>query len=134
MHSKIWRFSYNEHELKSIIESGTLTFPEINPVSSIKHNSKDKIIADLRVGCFIILANFDSFANTGTIRGLGKVTKINNNEVEVFWKKVVPSRSLHPHKIGAEQWVKESVFCFSPPRAKEFKLDLLAGKMFPEEL
>lgn len=131
MSSKIWRFSYTEDSLKSIIDSGVLQFPEIIPHPSAKHNSKDKIIADMRIGCFIVLANFNSLGNVGTIRAAGLVTEIANDSVRVSWKKLVPSISLHPHKIGAEQWLKENVFLFNAPRAKEFKLDALKKKLFP---
>lgn len=131
MSSKIWRFSYNEESLKSIIESGKLQFPEMNPHTSAKHNSVDKIVADMSVGCFIILANFRTFENTGTIRAVGQVTNISGESVDVTWKKIVPSLSLHPHKIGAEQWARESVFLINAPRAKEFKLDVLKKKIFP---
>jgi len=131
MSSKIWRFSYSEENLKSILESGCLQFPEINPHIAAKHNSVDKIISDMRVGCFIILANFNTFENTGTVRAAGLVTKVSGDDVEVVWKKIVPSLSLHPHKIGAEQWVRENVFLINAPRAKEFKLDKLKKKLFP---
>lgn len=130
MSSKIWRFSYSEDSLKSIIDSGRLHFPEMNPHISGKHNSVDKVISDMSVGCFIILANFKSFDNTGIIRAAGIVTSISSDGISVSWKKVVPSLSLHPHKIGADQWARESVFLINAPRAKEFKLDALKKKLF----
>ncbi len=131
MSSKIWRFSYSEDSLKTIIESGKLHFPDINPNIQGKHNTRDKIISDMGIGCFIILANFKDYENTGTIRAAGLVINISSESVDVTWKKVVPSLSLHPHKIGAEQWVRESVFLINAPRAKEFKLDALKKKLFP---
>jgi hypothetical protein len=131
MSSKIWRFSYEQDSLKEITESGKLVFPDINPHIAGKHNSIAKIVEDISIGCFIILANFKSFENTGTVRAGGIVTEISGNDISVHWKRIVPSISLHPHKIGAEQWERESVFLINAPRAKEFKLDALKKKLFP---
>lgn len=131
MSSQIWRFSYDQDSLKEITESGKLVFPEINPHISGKHNSIEKIIEDMSVGCFVILANFKSFENTGTVRAGGIVIDISGYDVSVRWKRIIPSISLHPHKIGAEQWERENVFLINAPRAKEFKLDALRKKLFP---
>lgn len=131
MSSKIWRFSYDENCLKDIISSGRLNFPELNPHGPGKHNTVEKIISDMSVGCFIILANYTSFDNSGKIRAVGVVSSILGDHVDVLWKKLIPSLSLHPHKIGSEQWLRENVFLINAPRAKEFKLDLLKKKCFP---
>lgn len=130
MSSQIWRFSYDQDSLKEIVESGKLVFPELNPHIAAKHNSIEKILADMSVGCFVILANFKSFENAGAVRAGGVVTGMSGSDISVQWKRIVPSISLHPHKIGAEQWERENVFLINAPRAKEFKLDALRKKLF----
>ncbi len=130
MSNQIWRFSYDPDSFQQIIESGTLPFPEINPHVAGKHNTIDKIINDMSVGSFVILANFKVFENTATVRAGGIVEDISGGQLSIRWKRIVPSISLHPHKIGAQQWERESVFLINAPRAREFKLDALRKKLF----
>jgi len=133
MRSKYWRFSYDENALPLIVDSKSLPFPELN-FPSAKHNTKEKVIADLREGSIIILANFNYFEATGTARAIGIVKNLQSDHIDMLWRKLIPSRNMHPHKIGAEQWKNENVFCFNLPRAKEFKIDVLATKYFPESI
>ncbi|WP_219861517.1 hypothetical protein [Vreelandella piezotolerans] len=130
MSNQVWRFSYSEDTLKYILDSGKLMFPEMNPHTSGKYNTVEKVISDMSEEALIILANFKAYENTAVVRAAGKVTGINGSDVFVTWRKVVPSLSLHPHKIGADQWVKENVFLINGPRAKQFKLELLKKKLF----
>lgn len=131
MRSKYWRFSYDENSLPSIVGSQSLPFPELS-YPTAKHNTKEKIIADLRIGSIIVLANFNYFESIGTARAIGVIENLNDDTIKMLWKTIVPSRSMHPHKIGAEQWKNENVFCFNAPRAREFKIDVLAKKYFPD--
>lgn len=131
MRSRYWRFSFDENALGAIVESDQLPFPELNSPAA-KYNSKQQVMADLRVGSIIVLANFNHFESAGTARAIGVVESISELQVKMSWKKIIPSRNMLPHKIGAEQWKKENIFCFSVPRAKEFKIDLLADKFFPK--
>jgi hypothetical protein len=130
MRSKYWRFSYNESSLKQILSSEELTFPEISSQPS-KYTTNAQILNDLRPDVFIILANYESNTNTATARAIGKIESIIDDTATVSWKKIIPSRSFHPHKIGATQWANDNVFCFNPSRIKDFKLDTLASKLFP---
>ena len=130
MSNKVWRFAYDENSLKTILDSGELVFPAISPYSPGKHNTEDKVLADMGVGALVILANFKPHERIAVVRAAGKVTNIADGSVIVDWKKVVPSLSLHPHKIGAEQWEKENVFLINAPRVKQLKLDALKKKLF----
>lgn len=130
MSSQVWRISYEADSLAEVISSGELHFPQLNEFGPGKHNNRDKILSDMGEGAFLILANYNSVDGVASIKAAGVVTKIGDDEAEVNWKKVVPSLSLNPHKIGAEQWKSEPVFLMNAPRAKEFKLDKLKKKMF----
>lgn len=134
MSTQVWRFAYEENVLKSILGSETATFPEFNPLGEGRHNSVESIISDMKVGAVIILANFSATDSSATVRAAGKVKDIQDCSIYVDWRKIVPSLSLHPHKIGARQWEKESVFLINPQRVRDFKLDRLVKKCFPGPL
>ena len=130
MSTQFWRFAYEEDSLKSIVNSENLPFPEFKQLSDGKHNSVADVISSMKAGSVIILANFNAVENSATVRAVGKVKDIKEEEIQVEWKKLVPSVSLYPHKIGAKQWSKESVFLINPQRVRDFKLDKIANKLF----
>lgn len=134
MSTQVWRFAYEENSLKSILESETVIFPEFNPLGEGRHSSVESIVSDMKVGAVMILANFSITDSSATVRAAGKVRDIKSDSIYVEWKKIVPSLSLHPHKIGAKQWEKESVFLINPQRVRDFKLDRLVKKCFPGSL
>ncbi|MFP3342667.1 hypothetical protein R0J87_09165 [Halomonas sp. SIMBA_159] len=130
MSSQYWRFQYNADALKEIIDSGKLVFPELNANAAGKYNTVEKVVSDMSLGAFIILANFNLNDRSATVKAAGIVTDVSDSAVCVQWKKLIPSLSLVPHKIGAEQWREEPVFLMNLPRAREFKLDKLKNKHF----
>lgn len=130
MSTQFWRFAYEEDSLKSILNSEALPFPEFNSLSDGKYNSTKDVISSIRIGAVVILANFNTTNDSATIRAAGKVKDIKEGSVIMEWKKLIPSLSLHPHKIGAKQWSSESVFLINPQRVRDFKLDSLAKKLF----
>jgi len=134
MSTQVWRFAYEENSLKYVLESEIATFPGFNPLGEGRHNSVESIVSDMKVGAVIILANFNIIDSSATVRAAGKVKDIRNDSIYVEWKKIIPSLSLHPHKIGAKQWEKESVFLINPQRVRDFKLDRLIKKCFPVSL
>ena len=113
---------------------GNSNLPGFNPLGEGRHNSVESIVSDMKVGAVIILANFNIIDSSATVRAAGKVKDIRNDSIYVEWKKIIPSLSLHPHKIGAKQWEKESVFLINPQRVRDFKLDRLIKKCFPVSL
>lgn len=127
--TKFWRMAYEEENLKSIIDSGTLVFPDFKRWPMAKNKIASSITSDLRVGSVIFLANFKHYENTGTVRAVGEVSNIIGDEVEMRWKKVVPSWSLVTHKIASEQWAQEAMFCFNVKPVKEFRLDVRSAKL-----
>jgi hypothetical protein len=133
MRTKFWRFAYKEEALTAILASSSLVFPDLSRWPQAKNCSEEAIICDLRVGHFVLLANFNSTAETGTVRGVGKIESIENSTPKVQWKKPVPSWVLNPDpRGGVAQWNKEGVFCFDVNPAKRYKLDALTKKLFPE--
>lgn len=133
MRTKFWRFAYKEEDLKDILASSSLVFPDLHRWPQAKNYSEEAILSDLRVGHFVLLANFNSAVETGTVRGVGKITSIESQTPQVDWKKPLPSWVLQPdQRGGVAQWSKEGVFCFDVNPAKRYKLDSLTKKLFPE--
>lgn len=131
MRTKFWRFAYNEIELKNILNSNQLLFPNLTDWPLAKNNTEEKVIADLNKGDFILLANFNPTNEIGTVRGVGRITEITDDSIVVLWKKPIPSWSLSPNRQGGvPQWNKEGVFCFDAPPAKRYKLNELTLKLF----
>jgi len=131
MRTKFWRFAYDEDKLKDILASNELFFPNLSIWPSAKNNTEEKIIRDLKAGYFILLANFDSISETGTVRGVGKIISLENSQPVMQWKKPIPSWSLHPNRRGGvPQWEKEGVFSFDVNPAKRYKLGTLTKKLF----
>ena len=133
MRTKFWRFAYNDNLLKDIMASGQLIFPGLDLWPAAKNDSEEKIMSSLKVDHFILLANFDSTSETGTVHGVGKVINIKNGEPIIKWKKPIPSWALQPDRRGGvPQWKKEGVFCFDVNSAKRYKLDSLTKKLFQD--
>jgi hypothetical protein len=128
--TKYWRFAYDEAALRSILEGDNLVFPDFKLWPRANNKAAAVIAAELRVGGFIFLANFKDFEKVGTVRGIGKIINTSNESTKIYWKKVVPSWSLTIHKIAAEQWANEAVFCFNTKPVTEFKLGTRAEKLF----
>lgn len=134
MRTKFWRFAYKEEALNDILASSSLAFPDLSRWPQAKNYSEEAITADLRVGHFVLLANFNSTAETGTVRGVGRIESIEDSIPKVQWKRPVPSWILQPDRRGGvPQWKKEGVFCFDVNPAKRYKLDALTKKLFPED-
>jgi len=131
MITSFWRFAYNEQNLKEILSSESLTFPELSCWPEAKNNTEEKIISSLREGHFVLLANFDKSSEVGIIRGVGKVIKKENTAVAILWKKTIPSWSITPSRQGGvQEWVKEGVFCFAADPAKRYKFQERISKLF----
>ncbi|MBF8161695.1 hypothetical protein IVE04_11100 [Pseudomonas mendocina] len=131
MRTKFWRFAYEASEFASIINSDELPFPEFRKWPNAKNGSRGQIIEDLKIGDFILLANFDCPSETGTVKAVGQVITKNNNEIVMHWKKVIPSRSLTPNiQGGVNVWNTEGVFCFDVEPARRYRLVEFAQKLF----
>lgn len=131
MRTSFWRFAYDEQNLKAILASGSIVFPELSTWPQAKNNTVEKVTSDLRDGHFILLANFDRTSEVGIVKGVGKVIKNEGAGITILWKKPIPSWSLTPSKLGGvQEWVKEGVFCFEAEPAKRYKLQALASKLF----
>lgn len=131
MRTQFWRFAYDEDLLDEILASDQLYFPNLKLWPRADNNSIEKIVADLKSGYYILLANFDMNTELGTVRGVGKVIEIRDGHAVMHWKKPIPRWSLTPDRQGGvEEWRKEGVFCFDVAPAKRYKLDALTKKLF----
>jgi hypothetical protein len=131
MRTTFWRFAYDDELLEMIMASDKLYFPDLKRWPLAKNNTEEKIISALREGHFILLANFDLTSGIGTVRGVGKITAINDGQPAVLWKKPVPRLELTPDiQGGVKEWRGEGVFCFDAQPAKRYKLDAHTKKLF----
>ena len=131
MRTKFWRFAYEENELTSILRSDELPFPDLSKWPTAKNNSSEKIFEDIKIGDFILLANFDRTSETGIAKAIGKVVAKGDARINMHWIKSVPSLSLIPNiQGGVAVWSTEGVFCFDAQPAKRYKLDAHAKKLF----
>ncbi len=132
MRTKFWRFAYDADRLETILNSETLPFPDLSRWPQAKNSSIDKVTEDLRVGDFILLANFDRNTEIGIARVIGKIMS-KSPSIRMQWKKIIPSLSLTPDiQGGVNVWLTEGVFCFDAPPAKRYKLSAHTSKLFPE--
>jgi hypothetical protein len=131
MRTKFWRFAYEENELTSILRSDELAFPDLSKWPTAKNNSPEKIFEDIKIGDFILLANFNRTSETGIAKAIGKVIVKGDVRINMHWIKSVPSLSLIPNiQGGVAVWNTEGVFCFDDQPAKRYKLDAHAKKLF----
>lgn len=131
MRTKFWRFAYEDNELTSILRSDELPFPDLSKWPIAKNNSSEKIFENIKIGDFILLANFDRTSEIGIAKGIGQVIAKNNVKITMHWKKPIPSLSLTPDiQGGVTVWSTEGVFCFDIQPAKRYKLDAQTKKLF----
>lgn len=131
MRTNFWRFSYDEIDISSAIESNRLPFPDLSRWPVSKNNSKKKISDEIKVNDFILLANFDRLSEIGVAKKIGKVISKDGGEFSIHWKKIVPSLSLTPDiQGGVNVWLTEGVFCFDSEPVKRYKLNEHANKLF----
>jgi hypothetical protein len=129
--TKFWRFAYEDSELTSILNSDELPFPELGKWPIAKNNSSEQIIEDIKVGDFILLANFDRPSEIGIAKAIGQVIAKDGRKITMQWKKPIPSLSLTPDiQGGVTVWNTECVFCFDAQPAKRYKLDAHTKKLF----
>ena len=131
MRTDFWRFAYEEDHLGEILKSNGLVFPDLSKWPLAKNRDEEKIISDFREGHFILMANFNLNSEIGTVKGVGRITKIEEGKVDVEWKHPIPSWSLTPNaQGGVKEWRSEGVFCFDAEPAKRYKLKALTSKLF----
>lgn len=131
MRTKFWRFAYEDNELISILRSDELSLPDLSKWPTAKNNSPDKILEDIKVGNFILLANFDRTSEIGIVKAIGKVIAKSDGKINMHWKKPVPNILLSPNiQGGVTVWKTEGVFCFDAEPAKKYKLDDHTKKTF----
>ena len=108
MKTNFWRFAYDETQLKSILNSNELAFPDFSSWRLAKNN-REKVLNRLRVDHFILLANFNATDETGIVKGVGKIISIEGGDTIVSWKKAIPSWTLTPDRLGGvPQWKNEA--------------------------
>jgi hypothetical protein len=130
MRTIFWRFAYDETKLQLILSESKLVFPNFTqwPLSK---NTEDKVLLDIKVGHYILLANFNLNTNTGAVRGVGKIISKEDTGFVVEWRKPVPFWNLSPNvQGGIQQWRNEGVFCFDATPVKHYKLAPLTEKLF----
>ncbi|MFJ9993296.1 hypothetical protein ACIQSO_21490 [Pseudomonas putida] len=131
MRTRFWRFAYNEHQLTAILESDQLPLPDLSQWPRAKNTSPQKILEDIKVGHFILLANFDRASESGKVKVMGKVLAKGDAGITLHWKKTVPSILLNPNaQGGVAEWQTEGVFCFDVEPAKRYRLERHAEKLF----
>ena len=131
MRTKFWRFAYEDNELTTILKSDELPFPDLSKWPTAKNNSSTKITEDIKIGDFILLANFDRTSEIGIAKAIGQVIAKGDAKINMHWKRSVPSLSLTPDiQGGVTVWNTEGVFCFDAQPAKRYKLDAHAKKLF----
>ena len=131
MRTSFWPFAYKEDQLKEILKSDQLVFPDLSRWPLAKNKRKEAVISDLREGHFILLANFNLNQQIGTVKGVGRVNRIEEGRVDVEWKRPIPSWNLTPNNPGGvQQWRNEGVFCFDVEPVQRYKLAQLTSKLF----
>ena len=65
MKKYFWRFAYDEARLGEILSSEDLVFPDLSRWPNASNKDKNKIIEKLRVGDYVLLANYDDPARAG---------------------------------------------------------------------
>jgi hypothetical protein len=108
-----------------------LTFPDLSRWPLAKNDEPQKVMEKLRVGHFVLLANFHEGTQIGTVKGVGKIIGNDDDDLEVLWKKPIPSWTLTPNaQGGVYEWKTEGVFCFDAEPARRYKLSGLTSKLF----
>jgi hypothetical protein len=131
MRTTFWRFAYDEEQLREILNSDELVFPDLSRWPLAKNNSREKVVSALREGHFVLLANFNLSNEIGTVKGVGRIMGIEAGTVEMNWMRPIPSWSLTPNaQGGVQEWRNEGVFCFDVEPARRYKLQALTSKLF----
>ncbi|ACA88753.1 hypothetical protein [Shewanella woodyi] len=131
MRTIFWRVAYEDEQLGEILKSKALVLPDLSRWPIAKNKNEEKIVSELKVGHFVLMANFNPNNEIGTVKGVGKITKNDVGSVEVEWKRPIPSWSLTPNaQGGVQEWRNEGVFCFDAEPAKRYKLQALTSKLF----
>jgi hypothetical protein len=132
MSNKFWRFSYDDGQLDTILNSEELHFPNLANWPNAKNDKEEKVIGKLRDGHFILLANFDLNTRIGTVRGVGIIREIKNGSPTILWKPA-PGWPLAPDpRGGVTQWRDEAIFCFASNPAERYKLPSLTRNLFKD--
>lgn len=131
MKTAFWRVAYEDEQLGEILKSKALVLPDLSKWQVAMNKNEEKIVSEMKVGHFVLMANFNPNSEIGTVKGVGKITKIEEGNIEVEWKRTIPSWSLTPNaQGGVQEWRKEGVFCFDAEPAKRYKLPALTSKLF----
>ena len=131
MKTAFWRVAYEDEQLGEILKSKALVLPDLSKWQVAMNKNEEKIVSEMKVGHFVLMANFNPNSEIGTVKGVGKITKIEEGNIEVEWKRTIPSWSLTPNaQGGVQEWRKEGVFCFDAEPAKRYKLHALTSKLF----
>jgi hypothetical protein len=130
MKTIFWKFSFDE-DIDSILSSKDLFFPDLKKWPHAKNNSVQNLTKRLRVGNYVLLANFNKITADGTVLGAGYIEDIQDGKFVMNWKRVKPSWTLSPQKQGGvTQWTTEGIFCFDESPAKQYMLENRLKKLF----
>jgi hypothetical protein len=90
MNNTFWRVAYDKDQLAAILDSRSISLPDLGRWPQAKNNSPEKILAGLREGDVLLLANFDRSSEIGIVRGVGCILKVDGLDTEVHWKSLYP--------------------------------------------
>jgi hypothetical protein len=134
LRTQFWRCAYDGDRLADILESSAIEFPELKLWPKAKNRDSERILSDMRVGDFVLLANFDRSSEIGAVRGVGRISGVEDEIITMEWRSPRPSWGLTPDiRGGVQQWLNEAVFCFDAEPARRYKLKERTTKLFERE-